>query len=270
MKECSKSIPRRLADPNFVTKYFRGDGVDIGGLPDPLGLYRSLFPLMRSVRTWDITDGDAQHMAGVNDESYDFVHSSHCLEHLVDPREGLRNWFRILRPNGYLVVTVPDEDIYEQGIFPSTYNLDHKWTFTIVKQRSWSPKSINVVDLARSLGDAADVVRITLLDSTYRYDLPRYDQTQTPIGECAIEFVVRKRPAAEVETLGRRPGDTDPPGEVRLHLNQYRDDTSTLKAANRTRPPFKNDSRLAWNRPTSAEEGASNPAERPRGEKPRP
>ena len=85
MKECSKAIPRRLAHPNFARRYFVGDGIDIGGASDPLALYAGLFPLIRSVRTWDLDDGDAVHMAGVADGSYDFVHSSHCLEHLTDP-----------------------------------------------------------------------------------------------------------------------------------------------------------------------------------------
>jgi ubiquinone/menaquinone biosynthesis C-methylase UbiE len=34
-------------------------------------------------------------MAGVVDGSVDFVHSSHCLEHMVDVRETLKNWIRI-------------------------------------------------------------------------------------------------------------------------------------------------------------------------------
>src|SRR3546814_15547357 len=122
MKECSKSIARRLADPNFAGRYFIGKGIDIGGAPDPLFLYEELFPRMEEVRVWDVADGDGQLMEGVADESYDFVHSSHCLEHLRDPEEGLRNWFRILKPGGQLIVTVPDEDLYEQGIFPHAYN----------------------------------------------------------------------------------------------------------------------------------------------------
>ncbi|MEM5882481.1 MAG: hypothetical protein QXS69_03410 [Candidatus Aenigmatarchaeota archaeon] len=43
MKECIKSILRRLHDPNFITKYFVGHGIDVGGKPDPLVLYRSCF-----------------------------------------------------------------------------------------------------------------------------------------------------------------------------------------------------------------------------------
>ena len=51
---------------------------------------------------------------------------------------------------------------------------------------------------------AADVEKVALLNSTFRYDLPRYDQTLTPIGECGIEFVVRKRSAAELEAEEKR------------------------------------------------------------------
>ena len=241
MKECSKSIMRRLTSPNFLRRYFVGEGLDIGGRPDPLSLYVELFPLMRTVRTWDIEDSDAQFLDGVEDQTYDFVHSSHCLEHMRDPHEGLRNGFRVLRPGGHLVVTVPDEDLYEQGEFPSTFNQDHKWTFTIHKPSSWSPKSISILELVTSLDDAAVIEKIELLNATYRYNLPRYDQTLTPVGECGIEFIVRKRSPEEIARRGYLPAKTSPSREVRVHLNQYRDDVATLKAANTKNSPFEND-----------------------------
>lgn len=240
MKECSKSIARRLHDPNFSNRYFVGDGIDIGGKPDPLVLYRELFPRMGAVRTWDWEDGDAQQLAGVPDASLDFVHSSHCLEHLVDPVAGLQSWFRVLRPGGHLVVTVPDEDLYEQGTFPSTFNRDHKWTFTIHKQQSWSGRSVNVLSLLQALGPEACVIKVELLISTYRFGLPRYDQTLTPVGECGIEFVVRK--GGWGDRARTRTGQ--PEREVRLHLNQYRADLATLKGANVGRPPFTDDGDL--------------------------
>lgn len=242
MKQCSKSITRRLSDPNFVNRYFVGNGIDVGGKPDPLCLYRELFSRMGEVRTWDMEDGDAQLFTGVEDNKYDFLHSSHCLEHLVDPHIGLRNWLRIVRSGGYLVVTVPDEDLYEQGVFPSTFNRDHKWTFTIFKRKSWSERSLNVLDMVRELGESAELVRLEQLSSTYRFDLPRYDQTLTPIGECGIEFVIRKREASEIALGGRRDRQKRQPGrEMRLHLNQYRNDLQTLKRANKDAPPFDDD-----------------------------
>jgi SAM-dependent methyltransferase len=205
MMECSKAVMRRLHDPAFARFYFVGNGIDIGGAPDPLSLYVELFPLMRSVRIWDMADGDAQFMAGVPDESLDFVHSSHCLEHVHDPHETLRNWMRILKPGGHLIVMIPDEDLYEQGTFPSTFNADHKCTLTILKSRSWSQRSVNVLDLLREVGPDADIQYLKLLNASYRYGLPRVDQTMTPIGESAIEFVIRKRTAVEVAVGGRLP-----------------------------------------------------------------
>jgi SAM-dependent methyltransferase len=198
MHETSKSIFHKITDSRYATRYLVGDGIDIGAGSDSLALYSDFFPLMKSCRPWDIADGDAELMLGVESSTYDFVHSSHCLEHMRNAHNALDNWVRVLKPGGYLVCIVPDEDLYEQGVFPSTFNGDHKHTFTIYKRKSWTIHSINVFDLLSNLKDEIEVKKIELLDATYRYDLnerlnqKRYDQTLTPIGECGIEFVVRK------------------------------------------------------------------------------
>jgi SAM-dependent methyltransferase len=241
MKECSKSMPRRLRDSRHAARYFVGVGVDIGGKPDPLMLYREYFPGIVSLRTWDIEDGDAQLMQGVADESFDFVFSSHCLEHLRDPAEGLRNWFRIIKPGGHLIVAVPDEDLYEQGVWPSTHNRDHKSAFTMLKAKSWCPASINLLDLVRELGPAADIRKLEVIDEAYRFALPRFDQTLTPVAECAIELVVRKRMAAELEAGGRLPPKAQPGPAERVYFNQYRNDHEALKRAELPAPLFKDE-----------------------------
>ena len=194
MHEASKSIFFRLKDSRYATRYLRGDGIDIGSGGDSLGQYYEFFPLMTSLRSWDLEDGDAQYMNSVLENTFDFVHSSHCLEHMMDPKIALNNWIRILKPGGHLICIIPDEDLYEQGIFPSTYNNDHKWTFTINKKSSWSPNSINLLDLIKNLDHDVEVKKIELMDSTYRYNLGiRVDQTTTPVGESAIEFILRKK-----------------------------------------------------------------------------
>ncbi|MBU6163178.1 MAG: hypothetical protein KGO50_18860, partial [Myxococcales bacterium] len=143
---------------------------------------------------------------------------------------------------GHLIVTVPDEDLYEQGVFPSTFNRDHKWTFTVLKPASWSEKSLNVVDLVRGLGPDAELLRVEQLGGTYRFGLPRYDQTLSPVAECAIEFIVRRRTAAEVAAKGRwQRGSMQPDRETRLHLNQYMADMRSMKDGNRTKAPFIDD-----------------------------
>lgn len=203
MNEASKAISRRLHDVRFATRYFIGSGIDIGAGNDPVSLYGEFFPGMRELRAWDLPDGDAQMLADVADESFDFVHSSHCLEHMRDPHEALYNWFRVLKPGGHLVCMVPDEDLYEQGRFPSTFNSDHKWTFTLWKPRSWSARTVNLFELLQTLGASAQPLKVELLDATFRYQWPRYDQTQTPVGEAAVEFIVRKRLEEEITSCGR-------------------------------------------------------------------
>ncbi|MEO8627334.1 MAG: SAM-dependent methyltransferase, partial [Betaproteobacteria bacterium] len=103
----------------------------------------------------------------------------------------------------HLVVTVPDEDLYEQGIFPSTFNGDHKWTFTMYKPKSWSPKSVNVMALVAEFADRAQTIKVEQLDATYRFRTPRFDQTLTPVAECALEFILRKLPEEEQARFGR-------------------------------------------------------------------
>jgi SAM-dependent methyltransferase len=206
MFECSKAVMRRLGDARFVNRYFMGQGIDIGAGPDPLGQYREMFPGMQGCRAWDLADGDAQYLEGVPDGSFDFAHSSHCLEHLVDPHIALANWIRVVKPGGHLVIVVPDEDLYEQGVWPSTFNDDHKWTFTVHKASSWSPRSVNVTQMLEQVADRVQVLKVEVLDATFRYyGAQRFDQTLTPIGECAIEIVLRRWLPTELQRMGRLP-----------------------------------------------------------------
>jgi ubiquinone/menaquinone biosynthesis C-methylase UbiE len=192
--EQSKSAKRRFNLGEFHTKYFVGNGVDIGGKPDPLSQYAGIFSKMGQVRLWDLEDGDAQYMAGVEDNTFDFVHSSHCLEHMNDPKVALANWIRILKPGGHLIVTVPDEDLYEMGVFPSRFNPDHKWSMTIYKKQSWCSSSVNIMEMLQGLCDRIKVIKIELIEDFYRPYLVGHgiDQTLTPVAECCIEFIARK------------------------------------------------------------------------------
>lgn len=205
MHETSKAMIRRLSDSRFATRYFVGDGIDIGSGPDPLSQYSELLPMMRSCRKWDLPDGDAELLASIADQSLDFAHSSHCLEHMRDPAAAFGNWLRVLKPGGHLVVIVPDEDLYEQGVYPSTFNDDHKWTFNTGKSDSWSPVSINLSMLAQAFVGMAEVIKIELLDAAYRFKLNRFDQTLTPVAECAIELIMRRRTPEEITRRGRLP-----------------------------------------------------------------
>jgi predicted SAM-dependent methyltransferase len=193
--EQSKAAKRRYYDGAFHSRYFVGQGIDIGGKPDPLGQYAGIFAAMGQVRTWDIEDGDGQYLESIPDNHFDFLHASHSLEHMVDVEVALGNWARVVKPGGYLIITVPDEDMYEMGHWPSRFNSDHKWSFTIYKTASPMPKSINVIDLVKKLGDVLEVERIQSHRDFFREALREreIDQTLTPVAECAIEIIWRKR-----------------------------------------------------------------------------
>lgn len=189
--ELSKTIARRAADAAWQN-IFRGDGIDIGCGKWPLWRMRHWFPAITSCRSWDKPDGDAQVMPGLAAESFDFVHSSHCLEHVNDSRAAFRRWWELVKPGGCLVVAVPDEDLYEQGVFPSTYNREHKVTFSILKAKSWSPVHLDLLPMCLDL-PRGRLLRISLQDAGYPYEeTGRRDRSLDPWVEMQIEAVVQK------------------------------------------------------------------------------
>lgn len=188
----SMSINRRLLDARFSNRWLTGYGLDIGGGADSIGIYQSLFPLIKAVTLYDMPQGNAQFLYNVPDNAFDFVYSAHCLEHMVNPEIAMNNWLRVLKPGGFMILTIPDEDMYEQGVWPSTYNFDHKHTFTIHKKKSWSPVSINILDLLNKVQGDFEVQKIELLNHSYLMNVSRFDQTRTPFAESGIEIILRK------------------------------------------------------------------------------
>jgi len=187
---------RRYGIGAFHSRYFVGVGLDVGGGHDPLTNNAHAFRLIRGIKVWDQPQGDAQYLATLPDNCCDFLHSSHTLEHMKDPKVALENWVRVVKPNGYLVITVPEEDMYEKGIWPSRNNPDHKWSFTICKAKSWNEgHSVNVLDLCRHVAPIAETEKIEVIRDFFNDGLPKdVDQTaQTLTAECAIEFILRKR-----------------------------------------------------------------------------
>lgn len=134
--ETSKAHLRRLRS-KFFGKYCQGLGIDIGCGKDPI---------TPNCVQWDRQDGDAHFMQNVDDNTYDFVYSSHCLEHLSNPGLALVNWFRILKPGGYLILFLPHRDLYEKRTtLPSKFNRGHYHYYLI--DRHEPPCTLGIVPL---------------------------------------------------------------------------------------------------------------------------
>jgi SAM-dependent methyltransferase len=151
-----------------------------------------MFPRIVAVRDWNHSDGDGTDLEGVSDGVYDFVHSSHSLEHMRDPYTALTRWLRVVRTGGYIICLVPDFVMYEHARWPSD-NKEHTYAFTMMlSTEQWL---VNVMHLCAGLGLLATTVKIERLESTFDFGAdPNVDQTcfASGAGECAIEFILRK------------------------------------------------------------------------------
>lgn len=180
MEEALKT--KRAFTPEQLKLYFAGNGLDIGC---------GKSPIFDNCSTFDKADGDANRIDEILvGKAYDWIFSSHCLEHLIDVQDVLVRWTKLLNTNGYLIVTVPDEDLYEQGVFPSRFNRDHKHTFTMKKTKSWSPVSINLLDLVKTIPNTK-LITMELQDIGYNRNILNKDQT-TGNAMAQILFILQK------------------------------------------------------------------------------
>ena len=162
MFEATKTRAVRRED--FERTYFSGSVLDIGSGPDLV---------VPHAQPFDLEHGDANEITKVlSAQSFDCVHSSHCLEHMANPPRVLEQWWSLVRPNGFLVIVVPHEDLYEQGIWPSAFNPGHKATFRVGRSTSWSPASHDLRALAEALPNAK-IVDCCIQDHGYDKEMVR-------------------------------------------------------------------------------------------------
>jgi SAM-dependent methyltransferase len=71
--------------------------------------------------------GDATKLVWFADDVLDFVFSSHLLEDFVDVAPILREWLRVLKPGGRLIIFCPDEQAYRRHCAATgqPYNTHH-------------------------------------------------------------------------------------------------------------------------------------------------
>jgi predicted SAM-dependent methyltransferase len=109
-----------------LLKYCSGKGLDIGCgdgkiKPDAIGVDMDE-SVPANVRM------DAKTLPNYSDNSFDFVYSSHCLEDIEDTESTLREWLRVIKPGGFLVLYMPDKDYYP-NIGTLGANKNHKHDF---------------------------------------------------------------------------------------------------------------------------------------------
>jgi len=117
-----------------VKKYCQGHGLDIGYGGDPIvptAITVDLPTPYTKVGEAPLNlGGDARNLYWFRDDCLDYVFSSHLLEDF-EPKETkkiLREWLRVLKPGGFLVLYLPDEQRYRSHCRKTgqPYNENHK------------------------------------------------------------------------------------------------------------------------------------------------
>lgn len=72
--------------------------------------------------------GDARNLYWFRDNVLDYVYSSHLLEDFENTYDVLKEWLRVIKPGGYLILYCPDEPTYKEHCRKTgqSYNYSHK------------------------------------------------------------------------------------------------------------------------------------------------
>lgn len=177
-EESSKTWEKKLRS-GFFLNYMYGKGLDIGFS----GYKKGTVPILDGAIG---VDTNYPGYDGVNlpfdDNSQDYVYSSHCLEHVSDYRSVIQDWYRVTKPGGYIITVVPHRDLYEKKLhLPSLWNADH--------ERFYTPASLLKEFEDSLLVNSFRVRHMQDNDSRHDYNTP---VTEHSHGEYEIELVIQK------------------------------------------------------------------------------
>lgn len=118
---------------NEVVDFCKGNGIDIGYGGDPV-LASSITMDQPPPYTPHLGNhpqnlsGDGADLYWFRDGVLDYVYSSHLIEDFEETGPVLKEWIRVLKPGGHLVLVAPVEKIYREHcrVTGQEYNANHK------------------------------------------------------------------------------------------------------------------------------------------------
>jgi SAM-dependent methyltransferase len=126
---------RRWRNYRLISSWVAGkNGLEIGGPSQEFskaGLI-PIYPILGSLDNSNYAErnvwsgarvdyvNEATRLDSIEDGKYDFVLACHVLEHVANPLKAVREWHRVLKPSGALLVLLPDKN----------YTFDHRRPYT--------------------------------------------------------------------------------------------------------------------------------------------
>lgn len=115
-----------------LIKYCEVNGLDLGAGGDPIKENSITVDLENPYSNVGSKEpnlkGDARDLYWFKDECLDYVFSSHLLEDFIDTEPVLKEWLRVLKKGGKLIIFCPDEQKYREHCRNTgqIYNENHK------------------------------------------------------------------------------------------------------------------------------------------------
>lgn len=134
LKRISRRLKRWSIYHGIAASVSQKRGLEIGGPSSDFsksGLI-PLYPIAGTIHTcnflreniWSNEEfdyiHDATRLESIADATYDFLLASHILEHVANPVKALKEWHRVLRPAGSLLVLLPNKE----------HTFDHRRPYT--------------------------------------------------------------------------------------------------------------------------------------------
>ena len=108
---------------------YKKNGVEIGGLSPTGNIIYSLTKNLDNIiysedkivikknkknyhyhpgKVGNLIINDATNLESVNNKTYDYLYASHVLEHIANPIKALKEWLRVIKNEGYLILILPE------------------------------------------------------------------------------------------------------------------------------------------------------------------
>lgn len=168
-----------------VAPYLRGRGLDLGAgdfkiLPHAMSVDNMNHAQFGFSVNPDILC-DVSKLDIIASQSMDWVYSSHTLEHIEDYRGALREWWRVIKQGGYLVLYLPHKDFYP-NIGEEGANPDHKHDFLPKDVVAALPAGHDIVELQernenQEYSMLLVVKKLNASGNKQSYQAPRPDKT---------------------------------------------------------------------------------------------